>query len=102
MTKCEIICLRISKFEFGNSRRNVRISDSCPISVYCLARLAILAIESDGKIGGKRLRKKSFNAVATALTGMSRSAIFISGSRITIRKKNYIQHDDIKEYQKKL
>ena len=38
------------------------------------------AIVCDGKRGGRRLEKKSFKAVATALTGMSSSRMETEGS----------------------
>lgn len=78
--KWHIICLMICKLILGKSFRKILISSNTPASVYCLARLAISVIESGGNIGGNRFKKKSFNAVATALTGISNSLILTSES----------------------
>ena len=56
------------------------MSAKMPVSVNCLDNEAISSMQSGGKIGGSRFMKKSLSAVATAFTGMSRSAMLISES----------------------
>ena len=48
------------------------------------------AIVCDGKRGGRRLEKKSFKAVATALTGMSSSRMETEGSVETKTRRDIV------------
>lgn len=91
LTKCWKINLRIAKFAGGNllskPRRAINLQLlSALTSIFILFDMALRdpaissssAISSGSNKGGSRFEKKSFNAVATAFTGISSLSISVS------------------------